>query len=89
MDSVPVRLMVDPEAEPVVHHTPVPVPLHWQHQVKAGLDQNVALGVIEPVPVGEPVVCAKKNGKPRLTVDFQALNVHAAWETHHTQSPLH
>ena len=35
------------------------------------------------------VVCAKKNGKPRRTVDFQALNVHAARETHHTQSPFH
>lgn len=96
MDSVPMRLMVDPEAEPVAHHTPVLVPLHWQDQVKAGLDQDVALGVIEPVPVGEPVtwchrmvVCAKKNGKPRRTVDFQALNVHAARETHHTQSPFH
>ena len=96
MDSVPMRLMVDPEAEPVAHHTPVPVPLHWQDQVKAGLDQDIALGVIEPVPVGEPVtwchrmvVCAKKNGKPRRTVDFQALNVHAARETHHTQSPFH
>ena len=96
MDSVPMRFMVDPEAEPVTHHTPVPVPLHWQDQVKAGLDQDVALGVIEPVPVGEPVtwchrmvVCAKKNGKPRRTVDFQALNVHAAQETHHTQSPFH
>ena len=71
MDSVPMRLMVDPEAEPIAHHTPVPVPLHWQDQVKAGLDQDVALGVIEPVPVGKPVtwchrmvVCAKKNGKP-------------------------
>ena len=29
MDSVPMRLMIDPEAEPVAHHTPVPVPLHW------------------------------------------------------------
>jgi len=96
MDSVPMRLMVDPDAEPVAHHTPVPVPLHWQDQVKAGLDQDVVLGVIEPVPVGEPltrchrmVVCTKKNGKPRCTVDFQALNVHAARETHHTQSPFH
>ena len=49
------RLMVDPEAEPVAHHTPVLVPLHWQDQVKAGRDRDVGLGVIEPVPVGEPV----------------------------------
>ncbi|XP_048575650.1 uncharacterized protein LOC116619407 [Nematostella vectensis] len=96
MDGIPMRLMVDPEAEPVAHHTPIPVPLHWQEEVKAGLDQDVALGVLEPVPVGEPVtwchrmvVCAKKNGKPRRTVDFQSLNLHATRETHHTQSPFH
>ena len=34
------------------------------------------------------VVCAKKNGTPRRTVDFQALNTHAVRETHHTQSPV-
>ncbi|KAK3731603.1 hypothetical protein QZH41_004849 [Actinostola sp. cb2023] len=96
MDAVPMRLMVDPDAEPVAHHTPVPVPLHWQADVKAGLDHDISLGVLEPVPVGEPVtwchrmvVCAKKNGKPRRTVDFQALNRHATHETHHTQSPFH
>ncbi|KAK3704765.1 hypothetical protein QZH41_000934 [Actinostola sp. cb2023] len=96
MDAVPMRLMVDPDAEPVAHHTPVPVPLHWQADVKAGIDHDISLGVLEPVPVGEPVtwchrmvVCAKKNGKPRRTVDFQALNHHATRETHHTQSPFH
>ena len=35
------------------------------------------------------VICAKKYGKPRRTVDFQALNKHAFRETHHTQSPFH
>ena len=96
MDGPPMRLMVDPDAEPVAHHTPIPVPLHWQEAVKAGLDQDVALGVLEPVPVGEPVtwchrmvVCPKKNGQPRRTVDFQSLNLHATRETHHTQSPFH
>ena len=77
-------------------HTPIPVPLHWRDDVTAGLNQNVRLGVIEPVPVGEPVtwchrmvVCAKKNGNARRTVDLQPLNVHARRETHHTQSPFH
>jgi hypothetical protein len=66
------RLMVNPDAVPVAHHNPTPVPLHWQNVVKAGLDRDVKLGVLEPVPVGEPVtwchrmvICAKKNGKPR------------------------
>lgn len=96
MEGPPLKLMIDPDATPIACHTPVPVPLHWQDDVKAGLDQDVRLGVIEPVPVGEPVtwchrmvVCAKKNGKPRRTVDFQALNAHAIRETHHTQSPFH
>ena len=35
------------------------------------------------------VVCAKKNEKPRRTVDFQPLNVHATRETHHTPSSFH
>ena len=96
MDGPPMKLMVDPDAEPVAYHTPVPVPLHWQNDVKAGLDQDVRLGVLEPVPIGEPVtwchrmvVCAKKTGKPRRTVDLQPLNRHATRETHHIPSPFH
>ena len=96
MEGPPLRLMIDPEAQPKAYHTPIPVPLHWQDDLKAGLDQDTRLGVIEPVPIGEPVtwchrmvVCAKNNGKPRRTVDFQPLNAHAIRETHHTQSPFH
>ena len=81
MDTLPLRLMVDPNVVPLAHHTPVPVPVHWQEEEKAGIDRDIKLGVIEPVPIGEPVtwchrmvICAKKNGLPRLTVDFQALN---------------
>ena len=96
MEGPPLELMIDPTAVPVAYHTPIPVPLHWQPAVKAGLDQDVRLGVLEPVPIGEPVtwchrmvICAKKNGKPRRTVDFQPLNAHAKRETHHTPSPFH
>ena len=46
MQGPPLRLMVDPDAAPVVHHTPVPVPVHWQEEVKAGLDRDVRLGVL-------------------------------------------
>lgn len=96
MSGPPIHLMVDPHAKPVAHHSPIPVPVHWQDDVKAGLDRDVRLGVIEPVPVGTPVtwchrmvVCPKKSGKPRRTVDLQPLNRHAVRETHHTQSPFH
>lgn len=95
MEGPPLHLMINPDAEPVAHHSPIPVPLHWQEEVKAALDQDVRLGVLEEVPIGEPVtwchrmvVCPKKDGKPRRTVDFQALNAHAVRETHHTPSPF-
>ena len=49
MESPPLRLMIDPHATPTAHHSPIPVPLHWQDDVKAGLDRDVRLGVLEPV----------------------------------------
>lgn len=96
MDGPPLRIMLKPDAEPVAHHKAIPVPLHWQTEVKAALDRDVQLGVIEPVPVGEPVtwchrmvVVSKKSGSPRRCVDLQPLNRCATRETHHTQSPFH
>ena len=96
MEGRPMRLMIDPSATPTAHHSPTPVPLHWQEEVKAGLDRDVRLGVIQQVPVDDPVtwwhcmvICAKKNGSLRRTIDFQPLNAHATRETHHMQSPFH
>ena len=54
MDSPPMRLMVDPEATPVAQPKPLPVPLHWQEEIKAGLNQDVRLGVIEIVAITPP-----------------------------------
>lgn len=96
MSGPPLHLMIDHDKQPIAHHTPIPVPVHWQNEVKASLDRDVELGVIEPVPIGTPVTychrmvtCAKKNGKPRRTVDMQSLNANAKRETHHTPSPFH
>ena len=57
---------------------------------------NCSMGVFEEVPTGTPVtwchrmvIGAKKNGKPRRTVDLQALNASATRETYHTQRPFH
>ena len=79
--SAPLKLYVDPDAKPVAVHTPAQIPLHWREAVKKGLDRDVQLGVLEPVPVNEPVtwcsrmvVTPKANGEPRRVVDFQALN---------------
>ena len=96
MEGPPLELHVDPEAKPIAVHKPIPVPLHWQQEVKESIDRDVKRGVLEAAPVGEPVTwCHRmvtawtKNGKPRRTVDMQVLNKHAVRETHHTQSPFH
>ena len=92
----PLKLFIDPDAKPVAIHKPRPVPIHFQSKVKAGLDRDVALGVLEKIPVGVPtlwcspmVVTPKKNGEPRRVVDLQALNRVALRQTHATESPYH
>ena len=54
MTGPPLKLILDKDASPKAVHTPIPVPIHWQESVKAGLDRDVKLGVIEPVPWGTP-----------------------------------
>ena len=59
------------------------------------LNKWVLQGIIIPVGVGEEVdwctrmvVVAKKDGSPRVTVDFQELNKHIKRETHHCPRPF-
>ena len=87
----------DDQSESKTHSFPhsLSVLLHWMEEVKAEIDRDVRLGVLEQVPMGEPVtwchrmvICPKKDGKPRRTVDFQPLHKLATRETHHTQSPF-
>ena len=96
MTGPPLSMTIDPDAIPKPQHHPIPVPLHWQKEVKDGLDRDVALGVLEEVPIGTPVtwlhrmvICPKKNGSLRRTIDLQDLNKHATRETHHTIAPFH
>ena len=95
-----VRPSTEPQHRPRSHPQTPPHshrhPHTWQDEVKAGLDRDVHLGVLEQVPLGTPdtwchrmVICTKKNGSLRRTIDFQQLNQHATRETHHTQSPFH
>ena len=48
------------EAEPHTFHCPIPVPHHWKKQVKADLDTDVRLSIIEPVAPGTPSICCSK-----------------------------
>ena len=91
----PLRLHVDPDKTPVATHTPISIPIHWQKQVKEELDRDCRLGVLEPVPLDEPVswcsrmvICPKQDGSPRRTVDLQALNKAAVRQTHPFTSQL-
>ena len=59
------------------------------------LDQDVHLGIIEPVPINTPtswcsrmVNVPKSSGEPRRAVDFKALNDASVRQTHHTKSPF-
>ena len=69
--SLPLSLFIDKEAKPVACHRAVPVPLHYEEQVKKDLEKDVRLGVIERVPPNTPstwcsrmLIQTKKSGKP-------------------------
>ena len=96
MEGPAIQIHVDPKATPIAIHTPAPVPLHWQEQVERDLQRDVALGVLERVPHGEPtkwcfrmVITRKHDGQPRRTVDLSPLNKFCERETHSSKSPLH
>ena len=94
MSGPPHHIHLKEGAEPFVAHTPVPIPHHWKKEVKRRLDEDVAMGILRPVPAGEPtewcfrmVTVPKKDGKPRRTVDFQPGNKACLRETHQSPHP--
>ena len=83
MDCSPVRIHIDPTARLVPVQTAATVPIHLREAVRQQLEDDVALGVLEKVPVGTPTtwqammhVVMKPDGSPRRTIDFRALNKH-------------
>ena len=96
MHGPPLKIHMQEGAIPVASHSPIPVPVHWQKKVIAGLDRDVAIGVIERVPPGthttwchKMVVVPKKDNTQRRTVNLQPLNQYSSRQTHHTMSPFH
>ena len=90
----PLRLFVDPTATPVAISSPSAVPHHWVADVKAGLERDERLGVIEKVSVNDPIewcsrmiITPKHDGSPRRVIDYGQLNKHCPRQTHHTKSP--
>ena len=77
MHGPPVKIHIQDGVKPIASHTPIPIPLHWHKKVKAGLDRDEAIGMIEEVLAGTPtmwchrMVCVpKKDLSPRRTVNF-------------------
>ena len=96
MEGPPIQIHISPKAQPIALRTPAPVPLHWQEQVEHELQRDVALGVLERVPHGEPtkwcfrmVITRKHDGTPRRTVDLSPLNKLCEREAHSSKSPFH
>ena len=95
MHGPPLMIRVKEGAVPVACHTPIPVPLHWQSDVKKQLERDIKLRVIEKVPSGTDttwchrvVTVPKKDLTPRRTIDFQPLNAVASRQTHPTMPPF-
>ena len=95
MEVPPIRILIDPEAKPVCYNTPATIPIHWMEDVKKKLEEDVKLGVLERVPMGEKplwcfrmVLARKPDGSPRRTVDLSPLNKYCYREPHHVQSPF-
>ena len=95
MRGEPMPIIIKTGTKPYAAHTPIQVPLHWEAKVKADLDRDCALGVLEKVPINTPttwcarmVVVPKQNGEPRRTVDLQHLNKASVRQTHPNRSPF-
>ena len=95
MTGSPLQLHMDISAPPAACHKVVPVPIHWRDRVRADIERDVRLGVLEKVPDNTPVtwqsrmvITAKANGDPRRTIDYQPLNRHSSRQTFPVDSPF-
>ena len=93
--SAPLTFQLKADATPSAIHKAANISIHWMDEIKAELDKDVRLGVIEPVPPNTPSVwcsrmgiIAKKSGKPRRVVDLRQLNRWTVRQTHHTDPPF-
>ena len=95
MKGEPLPIHIKVGSKPYAAHTPIQVPIHWEDQVRKDLDRDVALGVLEKVPLNSPtswcarmIVVPKQNGEPRRTVYLQQLNKSSLRQTHPNRSPF-
>ena len=91
----PLKILVKEGATPYAIHKPATIPVHWMEQVRADLERDIALGVLERVPQNTPStwcarmhVVGKKTGEPRRVVDLRHLNAATCRQTHYTEPPF-
>ena len=89
------QLFVDPTIKPVAIHKAAVIPIHLKAALKANLDQDVRLGILDKVDLNLPVrwlsriiVTLKKDGTPRRIIDYKRLNDAIPRQTNITQSPF-
>ena len=51
----PLKWFVDPDVKPVAIHKAAIIPIHLKAKVKADLDRDVRLGILEKVNINSPV----------------------------------
>ena len=85
----------DLDVKSVAIHKAAIILIHLKAKVKADLDRDVRLGILEKVNVNSPVkwlsrmlVTMKKDGSPRRIIDYKNLNNAVPRQTNITQSPF-
>ena len=79
MHGPALELHIPPDAKSTTHHTPTRVPMHYISRVKADIERDVKLGVIEPVPENEPTTPSHKT--------THTYHSHSPSETYRTTNP--
>ena len=91
----PLELFADPSVKPVSIHMAAIIPFHFEARVKAYLDRDVCLGILEKIVVNSSVkwlshmiVTMKKDRLPRIIINYKLLNDVIPRQTNITQSPF-
>ena len=88
MAGAPLRVHIDSSIPATAVNRPSTVSVHWAAQVKAALEADERMGVIEKCSGTEQLWCspmhvvAKHNGEPLCIVDFTKLNQACSRQTH-------
>ena len=97
MSGGPLKFVVDEKDDSDCYRatTPIPVAYHWREKVNQKLEENIQKGIMRRAPSNKPtkwcmrmVVVGKKNGEPRLTVDYQPINKHCKRIPHVVPRPF-